>query len=54
MVLSSGTNPTARATNWGKCRANVLIGVKAKLIFTTADKKMKPTENAVAPVKLFN
>lgn len=54
LIFSSGTNPTARATNWGKCRASLLTRVKGKLSFTVADKKMKPTGNAVAPMKMFN
>lgn len=54
MVLSSGTNPAVRATNWGHQRANVLIRRKAKCTFATTDEKMRPTENLAAPLKLFN
>lgn len=54
MVLSSGTNPAERATNWGHHRANVLIRRKAKCTFATTDEKMSPTENVAAPLKLFN
>lgn len=51
-VLSLGTNPTARARDWGKCRAYVLIRGEAKLAFTAADKKMEPAEKAAALLNL--
>lgn len=52
-VFSLGTNPTARARDWGKCRAYVLIRGEAKLAFTAADKEMEPADMATALLKLI-